>query len=282
MLRDASFMVQRYLLGRETLYAQVPEFDLELRVPARDAAGRHLFRDGVHAPEITDFLATGLELRPGDLVFDIGASIGWYALLLARTAPRGVHIHAFEPDPWMRGLLHENVSRNRADAMVTIVGAAVGERTGPAVLHRYGSRRRERNRLLRWVTRDSVDVEMVSLDDYCREHHLESRPVGFMKIGVQGFEFHALRGARATLARCRTLLTEFAPALLEQAEVHPAVPLDLLVEMGFSPALVVGGVLRPVTRAELLADGQARNVLWTRPEAAAARPAPPDPAALAI
>lgn len=281
MLRDASYIVQRYVLGRETLFAQVPEFDLELRVPARDPVGRHLFRDGAYAPEITDFLATGLELRPGDLVFDIGASVGWYSLLLASTAPRGVDIHAFEPDPWMRGLLHENVSRNRADAVVTIVGAAVGERTGPALLHRYGSRRRERNRLLRWVKRDTVDVEMVSLDDYCREAGLESRPVGFIKIGVQGFEFPALRGARATLGRCRTLLTEFAPALLDQADVHPAVPLDLLVELGFTPALMANGTLHPVTRARLLADGQARNVLWTRPAVAAA-PMAPDPAALAI
>ncbi|HRP87856.1 MAG TPA: hypothetical protein PLS34_10110, partial [Gammaproteobacteria bacterium] len=100
MLRSAAFFVQRFVLGRRTLLAQVPEFDLELRVPAGDAVGRHLYEDAMHAPAVIDFLATRLELAPDDVVFDIGANIGWYALLLARLAPRGVSIHAFEPDPW--------------------------------------------------------------------------------------------------------------------------------------------------------------------------------------
>jgi FkbM family methyltransferase len=213
-LRSAAYFVQRYLLGRQTLLAPVPEFDLELRVPAGDEAGRHLFEEAMHAPAVIDYLATGVELAPEDVVFDIGASIGWYSLLLARLAPRGTSIHAFEPDPWTRGLLQENASRNRADA-ITVVGAAVGEDSRPARLHRYGARRRGRNGLLAGSRPETIDIEMVSLDDYCRQHGLADRPVGFIKIGVEGFEFFALRGALATLGRCRALLTEFSPARLE-------------------------------------------------------------------
>jgi FkbM family methyltransferase len=283
MLRDASLLVQRFVFGRETVVARVPEFDLELRVPTRDPVGRHLFCDGVYAPEITDFFATGLELQPGDVLFDVGASVGWYALLLSRIAPRGAVVYAFEPDPWMRGLLYENVSRNRADATVKIVAAAAGEHSGPALLHRYGSRRRERSQLLRWVRSDTVDVEMLSLDDYCRAEGLEDRPVGLLKIGVQGFEFRALRGARATLGRCRAVLTEFAPRQIEELDEHPEALLDLLVELGFTPAVFVEGKLYDVTRGALLADGAARYVYWRRPGTAPAEaPVPPDPAALAI
>jgi protein-L-isoaspartate O-methyltransferase len=86
------------MLGRRSLLARVPEFDLVMRVPAGEAVGRHLFRDAMHAPQVIDFLATGLELAPADVVFDIGASIGWYSLLLARIAPRGEEIHAFAQD----------------------------------------------------------------------------------------------------------------------------------------------------------------------------------------
>jgi len=278
MLRSAAFIVQRFMLGRHTLLAQVPEFGLELRVPARDAVGRHLYRDGIHAPAVAHFLATGLELEPGDLVFDIGASIGWYSLLLARIAPRGTSIHAFEPDPWMRGMLQENASRNRADA-VTIVGAAVGEDSGPAKLRRQG-RRRNRSNLLP-SRAEPIAIEMVSLDDYCRQQGLDKRPVGFIKIGVEGFEYFALRGALETLGRCRSLLTEFSPARLAQADVHPAGMLDLLVELGFVPAVVEPNGVRAVARAELLADEQPRDIFWTRPAISAPRP-PPDPNALAI
>jgi FkbM family methyltransferase len=279
-LRSAAYFVQRYLLGRQTLLAPVPEFDLELRVPAGDDAGRHLFEEAMHAPAVIDYLATGVELEPEDVVFDIGASIGWYSLLLARLAPRGTRIHAFEPDPWTRGLLQENASRNRADA-VTVVGAAVGEGSGPARLHRYGPRRRGRNGLLAGSRPETLDIEMVSLDDYCRQHGLADRPVGFIKIGVEGFEFFALRGALETLGRCRALLTEFSPARLEAADVHPAGMLDLLVELGFAPAVLGPGGPHPVTRAELLADERGHNVVWHRPDAAAP-PRPPDPDALAI
>lgn len=280
MLRTAAFMVQRLVLGRQTLLARVPEFDLELRVATGDAVGRHLYRNGVHAPEVTHFLATALELAPNDLVFDVGASVGWYTLLLARIAPRGASIHAFEPDPWMCGLLQENASRNRADA-VTVVGVAVGESSGPATLVRQGYRGRGRNGLVPLGRPERISVEMVSLDDYCRQQGLERRPVGFIKIGADGFEYLALRGALETLARCRTLLTEFAPARLAQADVHPAGMLDLLVELGFVPAVLEPGGPRVVERAELLAGEQPCTLCWTRPVAPAAPP-PPDPDALAI
>lgn len=265
-------MVQRFVLGRSTVLARVPEFGLELRVPAGDAVGRHLYTERMHAPEITYFLATGLDLRADELVFDIGASVGWHALLLSRIAPRGAMIHAFEPDPWMRGLLQENASRNRA-ASLLVVGAAVGEQPGRARLYRYGARRRGNG--------ESIDVEMVSLDDYCERNGLAQRPVGFIKIGVEGFELSVLRGARATLGRCRAVLTEFSPAFLEQAHVHPAGMLDLLVELGFTPALLEAAGPRPVERAELLADRTPRDIFWRRPGAALPRPRP-DPDALAI
>lgn len=266
MLRSAAFLVQRYMLGRHTLLARARDFDLELRVPARDAAGARLYRDGMHAPAVADLLATRLDLRPGELVFDIGASVGWYSLVLSRTAPRGTTIHAFEPDPWARGLLQENISRNRADA-VTVIGAAVGEHSGVATLHRYGSRRRNRNGLLRFNRADTLQVEILSLDEYCRRKGLSKQAVGLVKVGVQGFEFQALTGARQTLARCRAVLTEYAPRHLEQADVHPASMLDLLVEHGFSPAVVEAGGLREVERPELIAAQKACTLYWRRPGA---------------
>lgn len=277
MLRSTALLVQRYVMGRETVLAHARAFGLELRVPVRDAAGAGIYLHGTHAPDVADFLVRRLALEPGELVFDIGASIGWYALLLSRLAPRGVEIHAFEPDPWARGLLQQNLSHNRADDVV-VVDAAIGDAAGEATLHRYGGRRRAP---LGSPRADRLPVRMLRLDDYCAAQGLARRPVGLVKLGVQGFEFQALQGARATLARCRTVLTEYAPLHLRQADVHPAGVLDLLVELGFSPAVIEPDALRPVERAELLRDARPQTLAWTRP-AAARRPATPDPHALAI
>jgi FkbM family methyltransferase len=278
MLRNTSFYLQRYVLGRRTLLARAPAFNLELRVPSGDASGRHLYMHGMHARTVVDFLATGLELEPGDLVFDIGAGIGWYSLLLARIAPRGTTIHAFEPEPWARGLLQENTNHNRTGA-VTVVGSAVGEESGHAIVRRHDRRRRSWPRLR--PPTQTLEVDMVSLDDYCQRNGLASRPVGFIKLDVEGLEFFALRGALHTLRRCRTLLTAFSPARLENANVDPVSMLDLLVELGFTPAVLQPGGPRAVTRAELLADDRSRPLLWTRVRRPA-RTLLPDNAALAI
>ncbi len=49
----------------------------------------------------------GIRVAPGDIVFDVGANIGLFAIHMARTVP-GVHVHAFEPLP----PLFETLSRN--------------------------------------------------------------------------------------------------------------------------------------------------------------------------
>ena len=225
----------------------------------------------MHAQKVVDFLATGLELEPGDLVFDIGAGIGWYSLLLARIAPRGTAIHAFEPEPWARGLLQENANHNRAET-ITVVGSAVGEDSGHAIVHRHDRRRRSWHRLR--PPRQTLEVDIVSLDDYCRRNGLASRPVGLIKLDVEGLEFFALRGAMQTLRRCRTVLTDFSPARLERANVDPVSMLDLLVELGFAPAVLELAGPRPVTRAELLADGRPLSLLWTTARPLARRQKP--------
>ena len=166
------------------------------------------------------------------------------------------------------------------DRVVTVAGQAVGERSGAAQLYRFGHRR-TRGALLPVGAPETVPVDMVSLDDYCRTHALEERPVGFIKLGIEGYEYFALRGAERTLPRCRALLVEFAPQRLLQAGVEPAALLDLLVESGFAPAVVDSGAAEEVSREALLADDRRRHLFWYRP-AVTAEQDQPDPDALAI
>src|SRR5262245_20422896 len=48
--------------------------------------------------------------RPGDTVFDIGAHIGYYTLLLARRVGKTGRVVAFEPDSTNYNTLAENVA----------------------------------------------------------------------------------------------------------------------------------------------------------------------------
>jgi FkbM family methyltransferase len=124
----------------------------------------------------------------------------------------GVRIHAFEPDP-------RNTQPPRAN--VTVHHAAVWEHDGrrPLILSEEGwgqrwtyssSLRRPKNHLHRYpVTFDgSVEVELVALDTFAREHAIEL--VDFVWADVQGAEGDVVRGGLATLRNTRYLYTEYS------------------------------------------------------------------------
>ncbi len=71
------------------------------------------------------------QVQPGEVVVDMFAGVGPYAILIARTrSPRAVH--AIDANPAAVELLRENVRRNRADAVV------VHEGPGQEILPRVG------------------------------------------------------------------------------------------------------------------------------------------------
>jgi FkbM family methyltransferase len=72
----------------------------------------------------------GIIVRPGDVVFDVGANIGLFAIHLARTAP-GVRVHAFEPIPPLFEALTRNVNEHSPEVRVYNVGFA--SREGDAI-----------------------------------------------------------------------------------------------------------------------------------------------------
>lgn len=67
------------------------------------------------------YLRHGIELRGGDLVFDVGANIGLFSLSAHFAAP-GVRLHAFEPNPEVFALLKANLSLYGADAVLHPTG----------------------------------------------------------------------------------------------------------------------------------------------------------------
>ena len=133
------------------------------------------------------------QVEPGMVVFDIGANLGFYTLLLAdRVGPQG-RVHAFEPDPLSCELLRR---RAAGHANIDINQTAVGDREGTITLYINRSNRAD-NRVhpsLGAETAEAVDVPLTTLDAYCAARKIER--IDAVKMDIQGAEVSALEGFR--------------------------------------------------------------------------------------
>ncbi|MEM9283667.1 MAG: FkbM family methyltransferase [Verrucomicrobiota bacterium] len=63
------------------------------------------------AKDVRDYLKSGVELRKGDVVFDVGANIGLFSRAVSRLLESNVRIYAFEPIPQIFAVLEANLDR---------------------------------------------------------------------------------------------------------------------------------------------------------------------------
>lgn len=133
-------------------------------------------------------------LRPGALVFDIGAHQGVVAMVLARLVePQGTVI-AVEPHRLNIELLHRNLELNGIGN--TIVRQAVGGAVSGTA--RMGYQLNDRVRVP--AEPGGYDVACVTIDELAAEYG----PPGVVFVDVEGFEEQVLAGAATVRAAART------------------------------------------------------------------------------
>jgi FkbM family methyltransferase len=143
-------------------------------------------------------------IKPGDVVYDIGANYGIHTLLLARLVGSAGWVYSFEPMPSIYNQLCENVAFNRF-LNVTTLPVAVADSTGNALFqagHHEGA-----GHLLTSGAETSIATVVVpttTIDDlvftkgYC--------PPQFIKLDVEGAESRVLAAAWQTLVTHRPVL----------------------------------------------------------------------------
>ena len=175
------------------------------------------------------------------IIFDVGANKGDITRLYRSRFPNSV-IYAFEPFPPSYAQLVEST---REDSSVFAQPVALGKETGTIVMQVNTSS--ATNSLLEteqvaeayWghgqvQTISRVEVEVTTLDDFCRKHTVEH--IDILKLDTQGTEIQILRGARRMFSEGRVTLvyTEMisAPTYKGQGKLHEL--LQLLDDHNFS------------------------------------------------
>jgi FkbM family methyltransferase len=191
-------------------------------------------------PEVAAFLAA--RLKSTALCLDVGANVGVYVLQFCRwTEPDG-RIIAFEPNPNTRRVLRTHLAMNGLEDRVEIISEAVSDREGKAdffFAQESGmSRLGKANEMLK-ETAQSMTVATVTLDNFCQQRVLQPDCV---LIDIEGFELHALRGARKMLTACPALhlVVEMHPTLWASADVSVADWLEFFSDTGLHPIPLTG------------------------------------------
>jgi FkbM family methyltransferase len=135
-------------------------------------------------------------LKPGDHAVDGGAHEGLHTLPMSLVVGHAGRIEAFEPLPLMARALR---TRTAARGNVTVHEAALGDHDGRVTFHSltdepWLSSLAERDIPGSPRTED-IAVELVRLDS------LADRPIRFIKLDLEGGEFHALTGGQELLRR---------------------------------------------------------------------------------
>jgi FkbM family methyltransferase len=194
-------------------------------------------------------------LRPGDLMVDVGANEGIYALL---AASRGAHVIAFEPIPTTFERLRRNISLNSLENVESFM-AGVAEVPGELW---FSADRGCENQILE----EPPSPEMGERAVYCRVETLDrvlNASPNLIKIDVEGSETRVLGGAANIL--CSEELYALIIEVSCEAEPPGASVFELLAEHGFSPMKY-----DPFARAivdDPLGVSHGRNVLFVRDSA---------------
>ena len=160
---------------------------------------------GTYEPELQAALREFL--KPGMIVYDVGANIGYVTLMLAHQVGASGKVFAFEALPVNVERIHKNIALNKL-INVTVVSGAVLDKTGSVSFYVHDSvgmgkaagsagRREERYKA-------EIMVPGLSLDEFVYQ---QGNPApDAVKMDIEGGEVLALPGMSRILRQARPLM----------------------------------------------------------------------------
>jgi FkbM family methyltransferase len=192
------------------------------------------------------------QLGPGSVVVDAGANIGIYSSFLSRCVGPGGLVHSFEPDPANFARLQGAL----ADASnVRLNQFAIGDRSGDSLLYVSDTLNVDhRTYPIQDQSRPTTPIKVIRLDDY----FIPGAHVDLIKMDIQGYEVHGLRGAERVLSDNPgvKLLLECWPLGLLEAGTSILELLQFLQERDFECYQEhEGRFMRPVSAQTIQKEG---------------------------
>jgi FkbM family methyltransferase len=201
-------LVQRHFLRKTRVWVQIQSglsqgMWMQIWIP-----GETGFWRGEHEPEVQNAIMAAL--RPGAVVYDVGAHVGTMALGAAQLVGDMGRVVAFDGDPENVERLRRNSARNGLEGRLEVVHAAVWSRTaGDGVSFRRGTTVSSQGGVEADGKRpvlasgEVINVPAITLDDFVA--HGGPRPQ-LVKVDVEGGEYEVLCGGARLFVDQRPLI----------------------------------------------------------------------------
>ena len=154
-------------------------------------------------PEYHEIMFVRSLLSPENIMIDVGANVGHISLLLADIVDLK-NIIAFEPNPISFNRLVENWRLNDYDKS-RLFQVALGSKLGQVFIQK--TEHPETTVSVNSTKKEGIPVPLFPLDHF-RDHWMD-RPVGFLKVDVEGYEKEVFKGSEAVLSQDRPQLVMF-------------------------------------------------------------------------
>lgn len=202
-------------------------------------------------------------VKPGEVVIDIGANVGFFTKRFAEWVSGDGFVIAVEPETFNFHQLLKNLKKSGTDALVRTFQGVAAEKAGTLKLainpihpgdHKIGQ--------------EGIEVEAFTIDNLVEE---ESAPrVCLIKIDVQGAEERVLKGAQETIKRDHpALFVEMDDVAMRKMGSSAKQVISLLMDYGYIiQRLGKNSQVSQISVAEALeicCDGKYVDLLFTMP-----------------
>ena len=214
---------------------------LSLDIKSRDES--YIYTNGYWEKNVTALIRQ--ICQKGDVVFDVGANIGYYTLITADLVGQEGMVYAFEPCPRNIRILESNVRQNHF-GNISVETTALGERS--ETMHMYfpddvqfgaGGFFKDRRYLVR------QKVQVTTLDDFIKQRDITR--IDFLKMDIEGGEVFALRGMKETLKHkiITNAFIDIHNTILSHSGYKPQDIKKCLVDYGYTLHRVVADQFLP-------------------------------------
>lgn len=186
--------------------------------------------------EYASYRAFAEMLRPGDVVFDVGAHIGTYTLIaLDRIGPSG-RVVAYEPNELAGAYLKQHLEWNGGAGRADVRELCCGRNLGIATFYFMPGRAEGMNGL---VPVDGFSERQVAVTTLDREVAALGLTPSVIKIDVEGAEWDVLKGAEQALKEFHPRLSlSLHPAALAKQGARPGDVLAWLADRGYKTMII--------------------------------------------